>query len=347
MTMQTATRTHDDAVPVIDIAGYQTGSPSDKRALAHRIDEACRTVGFLTIIGHGVPASLIERTERAARAFFDLPVDTKLRYRSPDPAVYRGYFALESNAVAYSLDATDSAPDLFERFSTGRVALDRADPYYGATATARTIFAENIWPTEVDDFKPALTEYYQAMERLSATLMRLFALGLGLHEHWFDDKIDKHMTSFVIQNYPDQPTPPRPGQLRAGPHSDYGSLTILKSEDKPGGLEIRTADGTWRPVAAKPGSFIVNIGDLMAQWTNDHWVSTLHRVSNPPAERAGDSRRQSLVFFHNPNYDAPVECLPSCRSAERPAKYPPTTSGAYLRSRFTATQNAMAPAYGD
>jgi len=333
MVMQAGTISRDDAVPVIDIAGYETGSPSDKRALARRIDEACRTVGFLTITGHDVPATLIERTERAARAFFDLPVDTKLRYRSPDPAVYRGYFALESNAVAYSLDATDSAPDLFERFSTGRVALDRTDPYYGATATARTIFAENIWPAEIDDFEPALTEYYQAMERLSATLMRLFALALGLDEHWFDDKIDKHMTSFVIQNYPDQPTPPRPGQLRAGPHSDYGSLTILKSEDKPGGLEIRTADGTWRPVAAKPGSFIVNIGDLMAQWTNDRWVSTMHRVVNPPRDQAIGSRRQSLIFFHQPNYDAPVECLPSCLAGGT-AKYAPTTSGEHLITKL-------------
>jgi isopenicillin N synthase-like dioxygenase len=332
MTTSAATVMRDAAsraVPVIDIAAYDGGSPSDRRALAQRIDEACRTVGFLTIVGHGVPDALVARTERAARAFFDLPVDTKLGYRSPDPAVYRGYFALESNAVAYSLDATDSAPDLFERFSVGRVALDRADPYFSATPTARAIFAANIWPREVADFEAALSAYYQAMEGLALTLMRLFALGLGLDERWFDDKVDRHMTAFVIQNYPDQATPPRPGQLRAGPHSDYGSLTILKTEDKPGGLEIRGADGTWQPVTAQPGSFIVNIGDLMAQWTNDRWVSTMHRVVNPPRDQAIGSRRQSLIFFHQPNYDAPVECLPSCLDGGA-AKYAPTTSGEHL-----------------
>jgi isopenicillin N synthase-like dioxygenase len=334
MATHSSTIARADAIPVIDLSGYATATPAGKRALARRIDEACRTVGFLTVAGHGVPEPLIERTARAARAFFDLPVDTKLRYRSPDPSIYRGYFALESNAVAYSLDATDSPPDLFERFSTGRVALDRTDPYFSATPTARKIFAENIWPAEIADFEPALTAYYQAMERLALSLMRLFALALGLDEHWFDTRIDKHMTSFVIQNYPDQARPPRPGQLRAGPHSDYGSLTILKTEDRPGGLEIRTADGSWRPVAAQPGCFVVNIGDLMAQWTNDRWVSTMHRVVNPPRDLAIGSRRQSLIFFHQPNYDAPVECLPSCLAGGT-AKYPPTTSGEHLIAKLT------------
>ena len=318
-----------DTVPVIDIAGFDGGAAADKRALARAVDDACRTVGFLVVAGHGVPDALIERTARAARAFFDLPVEAKLRHVSPDPKVYRGYFALESNAVAYSLDATDTPPDLFERFSIGRVGLDRGDPYYDATPTARSVFAANIWPAEVADFEPALSAYYRAMERLALTLMRLFALGLGLDEHWFDDKVDRHMTSFVVQNYPDQDKPPRPGQLRAGPHSDYGSLTILKTEDRPGGLEIQTADGDWRPVAPKPGCFIVNIGDLMAQWTNDRWVSTMHRVVNPPRDKAVGSRRQSLIFFHQPNYDAPVECLPSCLAGGA-AKYAPTTSGEHL-----------------
>jgi isopenicillin N synthase-like dioxygenase len=318
-----------DTVPVIDIAGFDGGSAADKRALARAIDDACRSVGFLVVAGHSVPDALVERTARAARAFFDLPVETKQRYVSPDPKVYRGYFALESNAVAYSRDATDTPPDLFERFSIGRVGLDRADPYYDATPTARSVFAANIWPAEVADFEPALSAYYREMARLALTLMRLFALALGLDERWFDDKVDKHMTSFVVQNYPDQEKPPRPGQLRAGPHSDYGSLTILKTEDRPGGLEIQTADGDWRPVAPKPGCFIVNIGDLMAQWTNDRWVSTVHRVVNPPRDKAVGSRRQSLIFFHQPNYDAPVECLPSCL-AGGVAKYAPTTSGEHL-----------------
>lgn len=138
-----------------------------------------------------------------------------------------------------------------------------------------------------------------------------------------------------MRNYPAQDVPPAPGQIRAGAHSDYGSLTILAAEDKPGGLQVCNADGQWVGVPIVPGTFIVNIGDLMARWTDDAWVSTLHRVVNPPADAGAHSRRQSLVFFHNPNYDAVISGLaPSGAS-----KYPATTSGEHLRQLFTATQN--------
>ena len=129
-----------------------------------------------------------------------------------------------------------------------------------------------------------------------------------------------------------------PGQLRAGAHSDYGSLTILKAEANPGGLQVYNKAGEWVDVPIVPDCFVVNIGDLMARWTNDRWVSTLHRVINPPREHALGSRRQSLVFFHNPNYDADISCLPTCIAAGEPPRYPATTSGEHLRSRFVATQ---------
>lgn len=96
--------------------------------------------------------------------------------------------------------------------------------------------------------------------------------------------------------------------------------------------------GEWVDVPAVPGSFVINLGDLMAHWTYDRWVSTMHRVVNPPRERALDSRRMSLVFFHQANYDTVVECLPNCSSAANSAKYPPMTCGEYLRLKFTPTQ---------
>jgi isopenicillin N synthase-like dioxygenase len=168
--------------------------------------------------------------------------------------------------------------------------------------------------------------------------MRIFALALKLPEDTFDGKIDRHISRLRVRNYPAQDTAPAPGQIRAGAHSDYGSLTILATEDKPGGLQVCNADGHWVDVPVVPGTFIINIGDLMARWTDDAWVSTLHRVVNPPADAGAGSRRQSLVFFHNPNYDAVISSLaPS--DAGGPGKYPPTTSGEHLRQLFTATQN--------
>ena len=166
--------------------------------------------------------------------------------------------------------------------------------------------------------------------------MRLFALGLGLDEHWFDDKIDRHMTNLTVSNYPEPKQAVSSRQMRAGPHTDYGSLTILRAEDKPGGLEVHTPQGTWERVPILPGTLLVNLGDLMAQWTNDEWVSTLHRVVAPPVEQAADSRRVSLTFFHQPNHDALIECIPTCRR-EAP-KYAPITSGAHLEAKRLAMQ---------
>ncbi|PON13127.1 hypothetical protein C2W62_35975 [Candidatus Entotheonella serta] len=110
--------------------------------------------------------------------------------------------------------------------------------------------------------------------------------------------------------------------------------------DKPGGLQAYNQAGEWVDVPAVPGCFVVNLGELMARWTNDYWVSTLHRVINPPREAGPQSRRQSLVFFHNPNYDAVIECIPSCQNPERPTRYPTPTSGEHLRSQFVRTQTS-------
>jgi isopenicillin N synthase-like dioxygenase len=180
--------------------------------------------------------------------------------------------------------------------------------------------------------------YFRAMGALAAELMAMFALALGLPEHFFADKIDRHISRLRIRNYPAPVAPPKPGQLRAGAHADYGSLTILRAEDKPGGLQVLNRAGAWVDVPIAPDSYVVNIGELMARWTNDRWRATLHRVVNPPAEHAAASRRLSLVFFHNPNYDAPVAALPGTVAPGEHARYPPTTSGEHLRAQFVRTQ---------
>jgi isopenicillin N synthase-like dioxygenase len=330
------------SVPIIDFARFRSGDAVARRAVARAVDAACRSIGFLVITGHGVSTPLIADVDTLSRQFFDLPLAAKMAVARPAPDVTRGYIALEGEAVARSR-GTASPGDLNESLMIGPVDVPARDPYFIGPA-AGTHFAANLWPAEPSGLKAAYTEYFRTMAALATELMRCFALALELDESFFDDKIDRHISRLRVRNYPVPTTEPAPGQLRAGAHSDYGSLTILRAEDRPGGLQVFTRDGAWVDVPIVPDCFIVNIGDLLAQWTNDAWVSTLHRVVNPPADRAPDSRRQSLVFFHNPNYDAPVACLPSCCSAERPPKYAPTTSGEYLRSRFLATQIAMQPA---
>ena len=137
-------------------------------------------------------------------------------------------------------------------------------------------------------------------------------MALKLPEDYFAGVIDRPVSALRALNYPHPTVPPQPGQLRAGAHTDYGSLTILLPEAKSGGLEIYTPEREWRPVPPVPGAFIINIGDLMALWTNDRWVSTLHRVVNPSPDAMGSTRRQSFAFFHQPNWDAEISCLESC-----------------------------------
>ena len=316
-------------VPVIDIAPFRSGA--DKGGVARAVDHACREIGFLVIAGHGVSPDLVARTRAAGRAFFDLPLEEKRRVRRPASTVARGYIGMEEESVGRSRNPDATAGDLNESLMIGPV--DPPDAAYAAAGGPH--FAANLWPENPASLRPAWTEYYRAMGSLAATLMRIFALGLGLPEGHFDPLIDRHISRLRVRNYPAPATPPVPGQLRAGAHSDYGSLTILCTEDRPGGLQVCNAVGDWVDVPIVPDAFIVNIGDLLARWTNDAWVSTLHRVVNPPTGAEGETRRQSLVFFHNPNYDAPIQSL----DRQAAAKYPPTTSGEHLARLFTATQN--------
>ncbi len=322
-------------VPVIDIAPFRLGGAADKAAVAAAVDRACRDIGFLVIAGHGVDAALIERTRTVARDFFALPLAEKQRVARPAPHVTRGYIGLHDESLARSRDPMAAGSDLNESLMIGPV--DAPPPAVAAAGGAH--FAPNLWPERPAGLRAVWSDYYRATGALAATVMRIFAVALGRPEAYFDDKIDHHISRLRVRHYPPQREAPAPGQIRAGAHSDYGSLTLLATEDKPGGLQVCNAAGDWRDVPVVPGTFIVNIGDLMARWTNDRWVSTLHRVVNPPrsVEDAGeaDTSRVSLVFFHNPNHDAEIRSLDD----GAPAKYAPTTSGEHLRRLFTATQN--------
>ncbi len=320
-------------VPIIDIAPFAHGSAADKLTVARAVDQACRDIGFLVIQGHGVSPELINTVRRLSRDFFDLPLVEKQRVARPAKDVARGYIGLDEESLARSRDPSAYGSDLNESLMIGPV--DEVPSDYALAPEAGQHFAANIWPENRPGLQEAYIAYYRAMGELAQTLMRIFAVALKLPEQHFDSLIDRHISRLRVRNYPAQLSQPMPGQIRAGAHSDYGSLTILAAEDTPGGLQVCNAAGQWVDVPIAADCFIVNIGDLLALWTNDTWVSTLHRVVNPPADVGSDSRRQSLVFFHNPNYDAEIVSL----VPHEAPKYAPTTSGQHLRKLFTATQN--------
>lgn len=316
------------AVPVIDLQPYFDGAPDGKAAVARAVDEACRDIGFLVITNHQIDPALIERVSSLSRAFFERPLDEKRKVDRPSPEMVRGYSAVAEESLSYSLE--EAAPgDLKESFSIGPTDVPADDPYYHGPE-AGPHFAPNVWPDD-PAFRDAYTAYFAAMSELSRSLMRIFALALQLPETFFDDKIDRHISMFRVLSYPALSEAPLPGQMRASAHSDYGSLTIVKPDGP--GLQV-SFKGQWLDVPDVPDGFVVNLGDLMAQWTNDQWISTLHRVIVPPLESPDNRKRQSLVFFHQPNYDAMVECLPACCGEGAPAKYAPVSSGDHLLSKF-------------
>jgi isopenicillin N synthase-like dioxygenase len=314
--MTTATQRN---IPIIDIAPFLAGSPEGKQQVAREVGRICEEIGFFLVTGHGIGEELIAKTYNLAREFFDLPVEEKLLVRTTPAGV--GYMPIELEALAASLGNVTPA-DLKESMNIGRD------------------FAQDLWPAAPAEARATWIAYFQALEALAGQIMRIFALALDLPEHYFDDKIDNPNAFFRMINYPNQEKDPEPGQLRAGEHSDYGSLTILRIEDAPGGLQVRNRAGEWVDVVAVPGAFVVNIGDMMQHWTNDRWVSTLHRVVNPPRDKRLGSRRQSLVFFHSPNADTLLTCIESCQGPDNPPKYAPVSAGEYLGRKSRRTREA-------
>ncbi len=317
-------------VPIVDLSRATS-------VVARELDEVGHESGFFQIVGHGLDDAMLDRTWSTVRAFFDLPLDDRRSVGRPRPDYPFGYVAMAGETLSNSL-GEDGLADLKETFNIGPVDSADVGP---KDLDEALLFSPNLWPGALPELRPVLENYFREMDALAQQLMGLFALGLGLDARFFVDRIDRGTSALRALNYPDQATPPVPGQLRAGAHTDYGTLTILRQDNAPGGLEVldyRTNE--WVPVPSVPNAFVINVGDMLAQWTNDRWRSTLHRVVNPPSWSPGpsmSSRRQSMAFFHNANFYCEVACLPTCTSADNPPRYPPVLAGPHLVNKFRRT----------
>jgi isopenicillin N synthase-like dioxygenase len=309
-------------VPIVDIS-------ADPEVVGAELDEICRTVGFFQVTGHGIAEDVAELAWTLATRFFDLPLADKLNVGRPTPDYPYGYIPLAGESLSQSM--TEAAPpDLKEVFNIGPPV---APAHKFADPGEAWVYSPNLWPAALPELEGAWTAYYDAMGDLSHRLMALFARGLGLPPGFFAGKTGQGPNALRAINYPARDRAPLPGQLRAGAHTDYGTLTILW-QDAVGGLEVLDLTGTWAGVESVPGAFVINIGDLMARWTNDQWRSTLHRVVDPPDPRAARARRQSMPYFHNANWSAEISCLPTClEPGERP-RYEPVLAGPHLMGKF-------------
>jgi len=276
---------------------------------------------------------VVDATWDTAMQFFDLPLEEKLALRIRPGEAY-GYTPFLGERLAASL-GDQTPPDLKESFASG--PLDAPAPAL-EDESSRFVYSPNQWPASLPSLRPAWERYYRTMADLAQRLLTLMATGLGLPPTYFDPFVDRHTSAQRALRYPALGgRAPDRGQLRAGAHSDYGTLTILRQDDGPGGLEVLAPAGSWIPVPPQRDAFVVNLGDSLARWTNDQWRSTLHRVVVPTGD-GGRTARQSIAFFHNANWDAVIECLPTCSGPGNPPRYPPVTAGRHLMDKFRATQ---------
>jgi isopenicillin N synthase-like dioxygenase len=294
-------------IPIIDFAPFIQGDAAARQKVAQQIYAACHEIGFMYLRNSGISKLLLDRLLIQSQQFFDLPVAQKEQVaRSPETNC--GY-------VGFQKERLDAAKlwDLKEAFNVG---------------------IHNVWPSESEAFQAIVSEFYQrCTAQVAPNILRAFAIALHLPETFFDDK---HGQNYVLRmlHYPPVHQMPEPGQLRAGEHTDYGSITLLLQDDV-GGLEVRTREGKWIAAPYIPETLVVNVGDAMQRWTNDILCSTLHRVTVP--ELAASRSRYSVALFCDPNLEVEIASLESCQSVDRPSRYPPILTRDYLESRFAET----------
>ena len=298
-------------IPVLDWSTYAT----DPEGFTAKLGHACRDTGFFLLKGHGVPDDLIAGVFAQADTFFSKPDAEKQPLSISKNPHNRGWARIGSE----SLDDTSGQIDSKEAFNVG-LDLAEDDPRVLAGEPFRGV---NVWPDQ-PGFRDTMLAYYDAVWKLGVDLHHAIATDLGLHADYFAEHFDAPLAILRILAYPEAKG--TEGEIGAGAHTDYGSVTLLMTDGE-AGLQVKPRGGDWTDVPHVPGAYVVNIGDCLMRWSNDIYVSTPHRVLPPKR------RRRSIAFFLDPNPDSVIRALPGTGEA----KYPPVTGADYLRSRLDAT----------
>lgn len=310
-------------IPLIDFSPAYSANPRERAKLAAALRDACVNVGFFYLGNHGVSDAMLAGQLEWAQRVFSLPPEQLEAVSVAHSKAYMGYAGIGAQALD-----SDTPPDLKESFYVG-VDMQADHPYVKAGLPN---CGPNQWP-DLPDFREHTEAYFAVMGELSRHVMRMLALSLEVDEHWFDPITAKPNNNILrMLRYPPHPSAAKANQLGAGAHTDFAGVTLLLQDDS-GGLEVRNCAGEWLRASPVPGTLVVNLGDMMPRWTNDIYISNMHRVLNNVSGRT----RHSVAHFFNPDYYTRVECLPSCHSPERPVKYPPCTAGEHIAHMYELT----------
>lgn len=294
-------------LPIIDLSLFRNGDIAVKQSIIKQVYQACHKIGFLYLVNYDIAPKLVEQIFDYSKYLFDLPLEVKQKMAWSDEFSNQGYVGIERERLS-----PDKPGDLKEAFNF--VKLDNFPS---------SLFVEPIIP-----------DFFQACTEMVNTILKAFSLALELEEDFLTSKHNQQHHTLRLLHYPPLQQPPKLGQIRAGEHSDYGSITLLFQDDI-GGLEVQTAAGEWINVPKISNTILVNTGDLMQRWTNNIFCSTKHRVIIPHENKAKYSR-YSVAFFCHPNEDTEIYCLESCQR-DKPPIYPPITAGEYLLNRLKST----------
>ncbi|MFJ4145573.1 2-oxoglutarate and iron-dependent oxygenase domain-containing protein [Pseudomonas sp. NPDC089734] len=308
-------------LPIIDISPLYTPDEPAWQTVATQIDQACREWGFFYIKGHPITAQRIEQVLNTGKAFFAWPQADKLKIDITQSAHHRGYGAIATEQLDPSLPS-----DLKETFDMG-LHLDASHP---DVLAGKPLRGPNRHP-DMPGWEALMEQHYLDMQALAQTLLRAMTLALGIERDFFDQRFKDPVSVLRMIHYPPRHTATSSEQQGAGAHTDYGCVTLLY-QDAAGGLQVRDVRGQWIDAPPIEGTFVVNLGDMMARWSNDRYVSTPHRVISPLGVD-----RYSMPFFAEPHPDTRIECLPGCQNETHPARYPATTCAEFLLSRFADT----------
>ena len=289
------------SVPTIDLTPWFDGSDDDRRAVAAELDAALQSVGFFLLTGHGVTHELRQRIRRSAREFFALPVEVKKQYAVTVGG--RGWLPPGVEANGYA-EGTETPPDMKETFAVG------ATTKTGDHAVDDFWFPDNVWPSEIAELSAVVGEYLALMTDLANELLVVAAAALGQPYDFFTRHTGHSTYTMNINRYPPmtEAGPPADGQFRIGPHTDFGTFTVLDREPGKGGLQVWNPLGEWENAPYHPDAFTINTGDLLARWSGDRWKSNRHRVLPPQAD-APEEDLVSLVFFYETNPETVVTSL--------------------------------------
>lgn len=300
-------------IPIIDFENHSTDQ------ISSAIDAACRDTGFFVLLGHGIDQHLIDNTFEHAKTFFRLSNEKKMALWTDNQVDDRGYFP----SGLQSLDP-GKPHDLSEFVMLG-LDLPNNHPMVEAKVP---MHGPNPWPSDLPGWKDVMNAYHQATKDLGDRLLRIVAQNLDLPESYFEPFSQLPIVTLKLAWYPHRPADALDAQQGAGAHTDWGALSFVANQGSPG-LQVLTSDREWLDVPAIENSLVVNIGDMLQRWTNDTYCSATHRVVSTSVRE-----RFSLVTFYDMDYHAPLECISSCVTRDKPAKYSPMLAGEYLMYRY-------------